>query len=170
MTRLVTRTRKLSAVGLFAASMLLHVVALRSVPEPARRVDGAGLEPESVDFEVGTAGAGRAPEPTAAVPEAELVLPGAQRRAAQREQPTDRPADNTNGDEAGARGRRVIEQYMRENRENLPLGSAPAFPETQLAELNLNRAQREAFDPYGAGLGGSRARPSDCARISPAGR
>jgi hypothetical protein len=102
MTRLVTG--RLSAVGMFAASTLLHIVALRTVPERALRVDGARPEPASVDFEVGTLGAVRAPEPTAAVPEAELVLPSARRRAAQPEPRTDPPATAMRSEAAGPDG------------------------------------------------------------------
>lgn len=56
--------------------------------------------------------------------------------------------DGTSGDEVGARGRRTIEQYLREN---LPHGGPFAYPQAQLAELNLQRTQAERFDPYGTG-------------------
>jgi hypothetical protein len=53
--------------------------------------------------------------------------------------------DELSRDEVGARGRRVVLEYVREN---LPKGSAQAFPEEQLAELNLGRAIGDRFEPY----------------------
>jgi hypothetical protein len=53
--------------------------------------------------------------------------------------------DEMSADEVGAQGRREVLRYVREN---LPKGSAQAFPEEQLAELNLGRAPADRFDPY----------------------
>lgn len=55
--------------------------------------------------------------------------------------------DEMSADDVGARGRREVLRYVQEN---LPKGSAHAFPEEQLAELNLGRARGERFEPYAA--------------------
>jgi hypothetical protein len=53
--------------------------------------------------------------------------------------------NETSVDEVGARGRRVVEAYVREN---LPQGSALAFSPQELLVLNSTRGGRERFEPY----------------------
>jgi hypothetical protein len=55
--------------------------------------------------------------------------------------------DETSSDEIGQRGRKVLLDYVRRN---IPRESPMAFPAEQLAVLNAQRRQREAFDPYAA--------------------
>ncbi len=57
-------------------------------------------------------------------------------------------------DEIGARGRRVILAYIREN---LPRRSGFAYAGAELVALNSARRQRDAFDPYGAPVPGNAA-------------
>ncbi len=54
---------------------------------------------------------------------------------------------DTSGDEVGARGRRAILDYVRRN---LPADSADAYTNEELTLLNLDRTQRDRFDPYTA--------------------